>query len=149
VVAEQEGKGARRELGDRRRRRREGSSSGDEGKEEKTEDQTHTRGAKVGGVIGDSATSNNNHINNSEGSGGGGSGKAASCECMVSFYDAFLDSDAGCCAIVMEYMDGGSLQDIVDSGGCSDLAVVANVAFRCLHGLKFLHDRKQIHRLGF
>lgn len=43
-------------------------------------------------------------------------------------------------------MDAGSLQDIVDVGGCADEAVVASVALRCLHGLAFLHDRKQIHR---
>ena len=89
------------------------------------------------------------HVEDEDGGGersSSAAGAAPSCPCMVSFFDAFLEPDAGCCAIVVEYMDGGSLQDIVDSGGCGNEAVVANVAFRCLHGLAFLHDRRQIHR---
>ena len=30
--------------------------------------------------------------------------------------------------IVMEYMDGGSLQDVVERGGCNDESVVAQIA---------------------
>lgn len=151
VVLKAEEKAEREEPCERIRRQRGGSNSGDEITEEKkTKEHLSRRGAKGGGV--DNATIGNtdNIVKNDMGTsqGDGSDGSAALCACMVSFYDAFLDSDAGCCAIVVEYMDGGSLQDIVDAGGCDDVAVVANVAFRCLHGLAFLHDRKQIHRLG-
>jgi serine/threonine protein kinase len=43
-------------------------------------------------------------------------------------------------------MDGGSLQDIVDTGGCDCESVLANISFRVLTGLAFLHARHQIHR---
>jgi serine/threonine protein kinase len=38
-----------------------------------------------------------------------------SCDCMVSFYDAYTEMNEGSISLVMEYMDGGSLQDIVDT----------------------------------
>ena len=31
-------------------------------------------------------------------------------------------------ALAVEYMDGGSLQDLVDAGGCASEAVLANIA---------------------
>ena len=43
-------------------------------------------------------------------------------------------------------MDGGSLQDIVDTGGCRGEAVLANIAHRVLLGLSFLHRERQVHR---
>ena len=36
--------------------------------------------------------------------------------CIVEFYDAFSNLEDGGVALMMEYMDGGSLQDIVDLG---------------------------------
>lgn len=47
---------------------------------------------------------------------------------------------------MMEYMDGGSLQDIADTGGCQDEGVLANIAVQALAGLDFLHKCNQIHR---
>ena len=47
---------------------------------------------------------------------------------------------------MMEYMDGGSLQDIADNGGVSDESVLANIAVQVLAGLDFLHKCNQIHR---
>ena len=32
------------------------------------------------------------------------------CPCMVAFYDAFTDPSEGTISIIVEYMDGGSLQ---------------------------------------
>lgn len=43
-------------------------------------------------------------------------------------------------------MDGGSLQDLADTGGCSDEGVLANIAVQALAGLDFLHKCNQIHR---
>eukprot|EP01038_Epipyxis_sp_PR26KG_P009796 gene9796-13178_t len=49
-------------------------------------------------------------------------------------------------AIMIEYMDGGSLQDIVDHGGCDDEVTLANIAVQALKGLDFLHNCSQLHR---
>jgi len=65
---------------------------------------------------------------------------------MVSFYDAFADAKHGCLNLVVDYMDGGSLQDIVDRGGCPNEDVIACISYQVLMGLHFLHQRKKIHR---
>ena len=39
---------------------------------------------------------------------------------IVDFYDAFSNIDDGGVALMMEYMDGGSLQDIVGEGGVDE-----------------------------
>ena len=67
-------------------------------------------------------------------------------EYIVDFHDAFSNIDDGGVAIMMEYMDGGSLQDIVNDGGCDDESTLANIAHQGLEGLAFLHDCAQLHR---
>mmetsp|Transcript_9428 Transcript_9428/g.17642 ORF Transcript_9428/g.17642 Transcript_9428/m.17642 type:complete len:873 (-) Transcript_9428:1175-3793(-) len=67
-------------------------------------------------------------------------------EYIVDFYDAFSNVDDGGVGLMMEYMDGGSLQDIADAGGCEDEHVLANIAVQALAGLDFLHKCNQIHR---
>ena len=57
---------------------------------------------------------------------------------VVKFFDAFADSEQGRVGIVMEYMGGGSLEDLVKAGGCQDEANVANMAAQIL---KVCHDR--------
>ncbi|RHY27787.1 hypothetical protein DYB32_006526 [Aphanomyces invadans] len=47
----------------------------------------------------------------------------AACQDLVMFYDAFTNPEIGSVSIVLEYMDGGSLE-----------------------GLSFLHDNRQLHR---
>lgn len=47
---------------------------------------------------------------------------------------------------MMEYMNGGSLQDIVNDGGCQDEGTLASIALQVLAGLDFLHQCNQIHR---
>jgi serine/threonine protein kinase len=65
---------------------------------------------------------------------------------IVDFYDAFSNLEDGGVALMMEYLDGGSLQDIVDLGGCRDEGTLANIAIQALQGLEFLHSCNQIHR---
>lgn len=72
--------------------------------------------------------------------GGGG------CPQLVSFYDAYVNPREGTVSIVQEFMDAGSLQDVVDAGGCADEAVLAHMAREVLQGLAYLHARRQIHR---
>jgi len=57
-----------------------------------------------------------------------------------------MDRKSSTVNLLLEYMDGGSLQDIVDTGGCNVEPVLANISARVLSGLKFLHSNRQIHR---
>ena len=72
--------------------------------------------------------------------------RKAPCPFVVSFFDAFISPNDGNVSIVMEHMDGGSLQDIVDTGGCAAESVLSNISYRVLKGLAFIHERHQIHR---
>lgn len=65
---------------------------------------------------------------------------------IVDFYDAFSNIDEGGVALMMEYMDGGSLQDIVTEGGCDEEPTLASIAQQALVGLSFLHRCAQLHR---
>lgn len=65
---------------------------------------------------------------------------------IVSFFDAFHNQEDGVVCLMIEYMDGGSLQEIVDAGGCEDEGALANIAVQALKGLNFLHNCNQIHR---
>lgn len=91
------------------------------------------------------------------------------CPYIVSFYDVFSDPARGtvCSSVplsmhvplsltsylyvlqvnmIVEYMDGGSLEDLVQAGGCDDEAVLASIASHVLQGLNYLHERQKIHR---
>ncbi|CAM9174319.1 unnamed protein product, partial [Ectocarpus fasciculatus] len=65
---------------------------------------------------------------------------------VLALYDAFTDLNSGYVHLVVEYMDGGSLEDIVNSGGCQDENVLADLSYQAMDGLSFLHEHKQIHR---
>lgn len=56
------------------------------------------------------------------------------------------NKEDGIVSLMIEYMDGGSLQDIADQGGCDDEPTLANIAVQALKGLLFLHENFQIHR---
>lgn len=73
-------------------------------------------------------------------------GELVPCPFVVSFYDAFISPNDGNVSIVMEYMDGGSLQDIVDTGGCNAESVLSNISYRVLSGLAFIHEHHQVAR---
>ncbi|KAG6587289.1 serine/threonine protein kinase [Phytophthora cinnamomi] len=78
----------------------------------------------------------------------------AACEELVIFYDAYTNPEVGSVSIVLEYMDGGSLEDYVQSAtvgsdgktGCLSEKEIANVAACGLKGLAFLHEHHQLHR---
>lgn len=67
-------------------------------------------------------------------------------EYVVDFIDAFSNIDEGGVALMIEYMDGGSLQDVVVAGGCDDEGSLASIAVQALTGLSFLHSCSQLHR---
>ena len=58
----------------------------------------------------------------------------------------YSNKEDGIVSLMIEYMDGGSLQDIADQGGCDDEPTLANIAVQALKGLLFLHENLQIHR---
>ena len=70
----------------------------------------------------------------------------APCPFIVSFFDAYINPSEGNLAMVQEYMDGGSLQDIIDTGGCSSEGVLAQISYRICKGLEFIHHHHSIHR---
>ena len=65
---------------------------------------------------------------------------------ILSLYNAFVDPRSGMINLVVEYMDGGSLEDLVKQGGCSDETVLSDIAFQTVKGLAFLHQHHNIHR---
>ncbi len=71
-----------------------------------------------------------------------------SCECLVKFEGAFLHDDT--VTMVLEYMDRGSLQDIlkqnVKTGSTLKESFIASIAFQMLWGLSYLHHERIIHR---
>eukprot|EP01041_Mallomonas_annulata_P001388 gene1388-2673_t len=68
------------------------------------------------------------------------------CHHVLSMYDAFIDTRACKINLVMEVMDGGSLQDLVQNGGTKDEHVLADIAYQVIKGLQYLHTQHQMHR---
>jgi serine/threonine protein kinase len=68
-------------------------------------------------------------------------------ENIVNFYDAFGNAGDATVGLIMEYMDGGSLEDIVAAGGCDNEIVLKSMSKQLLQGLNYLHETcRQIHR---
>lgn len=65
------------------------------------------------------------------------------CENVVAFYGAFFVD--GATRIVLEYMDAGSLKDLLVHGPIP-MNVLGAIAEQVLHGLVYLHSRHLIHR---
>ena len=71
---------------------------------------------------------------------------SAHAEHLVRFVDAFFDD--GKISILMEFADGGSLDDVIKaSGGGVPAAPLGMITCQMLHGLQYLHkERHQVHR---
>eukprot|EP00814_Leptocylindrus_danicus_P006213 CAMPEP_0116012772 /NCGR_PEP_ID=MMETSP0321-20121206/5321_1 /TAXON_ID=163516 /ORGANISM="Leptocylindrus danicus var. danicus, Strain B650" /LENGTH=872 /DNA_ID=CAMNT_0003482177 /DNA_START=760 /DNA_END=3375 /DNA_ORIENTATION=- len=67
-------------------------------------------------------------------------------DCIVELIDAFSDANDKSVGICFEYMDGGSLQDIVDKGECANESILSGIAYQCLLGIGLLHRNNQVHR---
>lgn len=65
---------------------------------------------------------------------------------VVSFYDAFSSQCDATVSLMVEYMDGGSLQTIVKAGGTDDEHFLASLAFQASQGLCYLHGINHLHR---
>lgn len=66
---------------------------------------------------------------------------------IVRFFNAFVDPADGTVSVLMEYVDGGSLQDLLEDGACHFEHVIAHIARQIASGLVYLHEfRRQMHR---
>jgi serine/threonine protein kinase len=96
-------------------------------------------------ILGSSGSSTNNSTattNNDNNS----SSSTHCCTQLVTFHDTYYNAAAGTLNLIVEYMNGGSLQDIVDTGGCDTEQVLASISYQVLLGLQHLHEHRRMHR---
>eukprot|EP00850_Spirogloea_muscicola_P006935 SM000034S12689 [mRNA] locus=s34:188028:191701:+ [translate_table: standard] len=66
---------------------------------------------------------------------------------LVEFYGAFYSPDSGQISIALEYMDGGSLADVVREAKIIPEPTLSVITRKVLHGLCYLHQsRHLVHR---
>jgi len=66
---------------------------------------------------------------------------------VIDFFNAFVDPADGTVSVLVEFVDGGSLQDLLDSGRCIHEHVIAQIASQVVKGLVYLHLYcREIHR---
>ena len=68
----------------------------------------------------------------------------AQCPCLVKFYGAFYREAS--ITIALEYMDGGSLDNVVSQVGNVPEKALANITYQILFGLAYLKNEKKVHR---
>lgn len=68
------------------------------------------------------------------------------CPYVVNLLDVIPNPIDGTLSICLEYMDGGSLLDLVKAGGCQNEKELVSLTYQLLSGLKYLHDKRLIHR---
>ncbi len=69
---------------------------------------------------------------------------STNCPAIISFYGAFFSDDI--LAIALEYMNGGSLQTVLEDVGVIPESVLANITFQILWGLAYLKHERRVHR---
>lgn len=67
---------------------------------------------------------------------------ASACPYQVAFYGAYLTPARCAVSIVMEFMDMGSLQDLIDANVSIPEPVVRHAAFCCITALEHMHSRR-------
>jgi hypothetical protein len=72
---------------------------------------------------------------------------SSACEdSIVKLLDVFPNPRDGTISMCLEYMNGGSLQEVVRAGGCQHEAVLAGISTMILTGIAHLHSKRQLHR---
>jgi serine/threonine protein kinase len=66
------------------------------------------------------------------------------CDALIALKGVFHDE--GSIGVIIEYMDKGSLEFIMDPAVQLNEHVLASIVFQILWGLGYLHYEKQIHR---
>ncbi|KAK3001287.1 hypothetical protein RJ639_021961 [Escallonia herrerae] len=64
---------------------------------------------------------------------------------VVGYRGAF-QNPSGEIAILMEYMDAGTLDNLVKTNGSFTEAMIANIARQGLKGLSYIHEKKIVHQ---
>ncbi|KAF7113371.1 hypothetical protein RHSIM_RhsimUnG0134100 [Rhododendron simsii] len=73
--------------------------------------------------------------------------EAPCCQGLVEYHGAFYTPDSGQINIALEYMDGGSLADVIRVQKCIPEPVLSSMFQKLLHGLSYLHGvRHLVHR---
>ncbi|GBF99604.1 hypothetical protein Rsub_12068 [Raphidocelis subcapitata] len=65
---------------------------------------------------------------------------------LINFYGAYHVPGSGQISLVLEYMDGGCLADVLRVVGAIPEGVLSRITARVLQGLAFLHRRHLVHR---
>ncbi|KAI9823806.1 MAG: Protein kinase [Phylliscum demangeonii] len=65
---------------------------------------------------------------------------------IVNFLDAFLRGNSTELWVVMEYMEGGALTDVIDNNPSISEDQIATICFETCKGLEHLHKQNIIHR---
>ncbi|KFM24400.1 Mitogen-activated protein kinase kinase 2 [Auxenochlorella protothecoides] len=71
---------------------------------------------------------------------------APPCDGLVQFHGAYHAADRGQIAVVLEYVDGGSLADVIAKVGAVPERILAPITARVLRALGALHGRRLLHR---
>lgn len=69
------------------------------------------------------------------------------CECLVKFFGAFYGDDSTI-TVALEYMNGGSLSQVVKKMGPLPEHVLAGVVYQVLWALAYLKHDKRLHRVS-
>jgi serine/threonine protein kinase len=72
--------------------------------------------------------------------------KAANNPYLINFYDAYIDPVHGAVCLILEYMNCGSIQSMLNDGLIFDEDDAAVLAFSVLTALTDLHSRNILHR---
>lgn len=67
-----------------------------------------------------------------------------SCDALINFYGAFLKD--GSIGVILEYMDRGSLEILLEPDVHLTEACLAGIAFQIMWGLGYLHYERRLHR---
>lgn len=65
---------------------------------------------------------------------------------LVNLLEVYSNPVDGTLSMCLDYMDCGSLQQLINRGGCADEIILASIAYQMTSGLQYLHDRRLIHR---
>lgn len=68
------------------------------------------------------------------------------CDSIVKLLEVYPNPKDGTISMCLEYMNGGSLQEVVRSGGCQNEDVLAGLSAMILTGIAHLHSKRQLHR---
>ncbi|RAW29842.1 hypothetical protein PC110_g13780 [Phytophthora cactorum] len=70
----------------------------------------------------------------------------ALCPYLVTFYGAFLKPAKCAVSVVMEFMDMGSVQDLMEANITVSEEVLRHAAFCCITALDHMHSQRTVHR---